>query len=249
MHCFCSAVLPAPLSVGEHSPVSQAVFNFVQCQDVTFECSIHFKFFPPTPNEFQFVVYLPPSAHYWIRALKRHEFRLEWGCTAIHQNILQRAQIKKKKGWMFWKCSRPKWEMRGICWFANGAEVAENIQHLVYKNTPALTSFFFFFTLLHSVYVLSPHFPIFLFSPLPFSPCIDKYSTHQLQLIFSKPSAVNCYILSYSEDAGTSTLYPQRKFPSNIKITLGYKTSTHAQIYKRMLECTHAYSRWYTAAY
>lgn len=87
-------------------------------------------------------------------------------------------------------------------------------------------------------------------------PCIHKYLSHHLWLIFSKSSAFYCYSLSYSEDAGTSTLCTQRKFPSNNKITFGYKnrrasprvqmyalthTHTHTHlpsVYKCILACT-----------
>ena len=84
----------------------------------------------------------------------------------------------------------------------------QSIYRILCTTTGLLWPLFFFLLFLHPAYVLSLHFPIL---PPPIYPCIDKYSSHHLWLIFSKPSAANCYILSSSEDAGTSTLYTPKE--------------------------------------
>lgn len=130
---------------------------------VSFSSSLEFF----SPNELQFgcgCIHFFSSAHCWIPALKVKEFRLRR--KAVQPATGTSFSMRGWKGWMFWKCSRPKREMRGICWFANGAEVVENIQHTVHKNTLALTSFFYPF---YTWPTFSP--PPFPTLPL-FYPCV-----------------------------------------------------------------------------
>lgn len=115
-------------------------------------------------NEFQFQCCI--FFHYWVRAMKRQGFRLEWGCTASHQNILQLVWIKRMNVLKVFKA-----KVRGICWFANGAEAPENIQYQIYRTTKTLLLWPLFYTWpLYSF----PNFHFFLLS----CPCIFKYSSH-----------------------------------------------------------------------
>lgn len=165
-------------TVGEHSLLSflaaRQFSNFTLCQDVTFQFSIDFQFrffFHLRSSSLDvlwaFFFFFPPL----IVESERWRGRSSgWRERLSNQPSEHPSACVDKKGWISWKCSRPKWEMRGICWFANGAEMVENTQqHPVYKNSPALTSyfssFFFFFTLftpsLHSLHF----FPNFAFFP------------------------------------------------------------------------------------
>lgn len=164
-------------------------FYFTQCQDVTFECPVPVSiifFFLCWPKWVQVWILLYLINFFYFspfHSLLSHSAE-EAGVQVEEREAVQPAirtsfSLPELKGWMFWKCPRPKREMREICWFANGAEVVKNIQHTVHNNTPAPTSFFSFCYLLYAWTTCSPLLSQCPPPPQPLPPLPSFLSMHR----------------------------------------------------------------------
>lgn len=146
---FCNTFLLALLPGGEHCLPSAGQFLI--------SCNVRMW---PSPHLMSSSLFLSPFAHYWIRAMKRHEFRL-YSHPSEHP-----SWANKKDEWFeSVQCQSDRWEESVDLLLE---QRWQRIYSTLCTKTPLFWQrcFLLLLFLLHLVFILSPHFPTFFFPSL-----------------------------------------------------------------------------------